>query len=81
MARPGERLATCQNGHDDWRTRPNGDRYCNTCHTDRNKKRRRHKRGAVVRPSMIDYGRVGDRGPRAETFTYTEIMEARGYVG
>lgn len=68
----------CSKGHSNWITYPSGKRRCRTCHNDGNRRRRN---GGVVGTVAFGFGKnTGDRGGREETFSYSEIMKARGYV-
>jgi hypothetical protein len=67
----------CSKGHDDWRIEKDGGRRCMTCRKiadlARKEKNRKPKGWGT-------HGRMGDRGERIDTFSYSEIMKARGYV-
>ena len=70
----------CKRDHDDWVTdKVSGYRRCKTCHTERNRRRRRSINSGL-KESWADHTKTGDRGGREDTFSRTEILKARGYV-
>jgi len=80
MPKKGYRQKICKRGHDNWMTDNRGERRCQTC-VNENKGHRRRREGTLARGSgWSDPERLGDRGPRDETFSYTEIMKARGLL-
>ena len=80
MARKGERLPFCQRGHVDWVWDNRGDRRCRTCANER-KRLRRRKMGIKAKYKPQPRKRFNDHGETEwDTYTYTELMKARGYV-
>ncbi len=75
------RRERCDRGHSVWAVNPKtGYRYCQTCHTDRNRSRRRRKSGLGIAWADESKDKLRDRGGRMDTFSRSEIMKARGYV-
>ncbi len=80
MPQRGERQEVCQFGHNNWRPDNRGYRYCATCAVERKRKQRRRAGVVPNRGAFSTQKNQGDRGPREDTFTRTELLKARGYA-
>ncbi len=76
----GVRQTTCKRGHSDWVFDNRGQRRCRPCTIERKRRGRRRAGTPNKNAGWSDPNRLGDRGPREETMTYSEIMKARGYI-
>ena len=62
----------CARGHSEWIISVDGKRRCQACRRENQRRRNKQRRTKTTRE--------GNRGPCYDTFSYTEILKARGYV-